>query len=483
MNNEGKAEVAIAEAARQLQTIEEQAAYLEKACAGDPELCRRVEALLENDTSAKPGSAPSPQGQFEHPAVGPPDFLVHETAPKRKRRAWLFAAIIAAAALLGGLAVYMVKHARLAPAADERAETTAPIQTDDDALSADAETTPLEPSIEAATRRVKGVNVGACPYDFSARIKTFSGSVYRLSKLQTLSRFPFPQNAKERFGRLMVMAWAPRNDSANVQPAPVRHFWFSKLRRLRNVADHLEIQTISGQTLVSEEGWLSNYRHKRYPYEYKDTAHDIVVGLNNTRLIGIDTRDIEEIEFTTSANEARRLENDLNAILPPSQPAVFRFEKRIVTADRFFLLDGAGEWYKTIFTHPWWPGGHDFTIWHDTGEGMSNFWEMPQLFILKPEIKTIEFGPPPEYIRTKVTLQTGEELSGYFVTHTESQKGAWQWQLGLQGFWDSVVLVTEDGLDVYAMFPGGPNFERFARESGPLHSITFDTSKTEKKSK
>ncbi len=395
------------------------------------------------------------------------------SGPGPRWRGLMIGGIVMAVALLAGLGVLLGTWA--ARYSSQIGTTNEP-----DSPQADANPQQMDPKVEAATARTKGVDLDACPYTFSARVKLTSGTVYRLSKVQTLSRFPFPQAVKESFGRLLVMAAAPTHDAAQTPPAPLRHFWFSKLRHLRNVGQRLEIMTTSGRTFVSEQGWLSNYRHKRYPYEGQGTEHDVVMGLTDAGPIGIDTVDIEEIEFTTDEGELRRFETDLEGLWLPRRPAVFRFEKRSVAAERFFFLDGAGEWYKTIFFHPGWPGGPDFTIWHDTGGGTANYWELPQVPVVMSEVKSIEFGPLPDLIRTKVLLTTGAALSGYFVTHTESQRGVWQWELGQQGFWDSVILVTDDGLDVYAMFPGGPHFAELARDVGRLCCITFDLEQTEK---
>ena len=86
------------------------------------------------------------------------------------------------------------------------------------------------------------------------------------------------------------------------------------------------------------------------PNGYRTSDHDpVIVGVNGVPVrlgaygevrrsagpIGIDTLDIEEVEFTTGDGELRRFEADLEDLWRPRRPAVSRFEKRSVAAERF----------------------------------------------------------------------------------------------------------------------------------------------------
>lgn len=107
MRHEPNRESALVEAARQMQTPRERTAYLDQACAGDPELRQRVEALLRDP----PPAEESPEAPPLLDAVPEVNLPSHPIAPvpgpARKRRVSAMVVAITMVLLIG-LALVLV---------------------------------------------------------------------------------------------------------------------------------------------------------------------------------------------------------------------------------------------------------------------------------------------------------------------------------------------------------------------------------------
>jgi tetratricopeptide (TPR) repeat protein len=129
MSNEANRESAIVEAALQIQAHEERATYLDRACAGDPGLRQRVEALLRDHAPLAEDFAEPPLITPEPPPICPPDAPVAAFRPERRRRVFAMAIVAVATALIIGLALVLLKtmtHRKARPAVVRQVDPAPP---------------------------------------------------------------------------------------------------------------------------------------------------------------------------------------------------------------------------------------------------------------------------------------------------------------------------------------------------------------------
>jgi tetratricopeptide (TPR) repeat protein len=129
MSVEANRESAILEAALQIRAHEERAAYLDKACAGDPGLRQRVETTLRAQAPATESFEEPPLITPEPPPIFPHDVPVAASKPARQRRVSAMAIVAVATVLITGFALVLLKtmtHRKARPAVVQQVNPAPP---------------------------------------------------------------------------------------------------------------------------------------------------------------------------------------------------------------------------------------------------------------------------------------------------------------------------------------------------------------------